>query len=451
MKYLARNIDRKLDSWFKRANRTPFLIIGPKGCGKTSTLLEFARRHYENVIYLNFQENSDAKKAFEGNLLVDEIVFRLTAMDPSRRFVPGKTIILLDEIQDCPRARFALKSFKNDGRFDVGAAASYIGLNIVHSSGTPMPIGSEEIFPMETMGFDEFLLAKGYDQSFIDRLLDYFDKRKPIDLLVHEKMLSLYYTYMAIGGFPEVVSAFLEGSSITACYEKLRSLTASIKSDPSKQRNERGRACYSPSDCARIAEAYDLISSFGQNKDNRRYVVSHIKTGTQYDKADAVNYLLNAEVAIKVENLTGLSLPLELSAVSSSFRLYYSDIGLLSSRFTLDTFGQIAIDGDFGMNKGFLYEAAVASSLHKAGLKPSFFRKPSGLEIDFVIDYHGCATMIEANARNGLAKAAKTVLAHPDHYGKTRLIKMGNTNIGEENGVLSMPYYLAFALGRTSF
>lgn len=163
-----------------------------------------------------------------------------------------------------------------------------------------MPIGSEEIFPMETMGFDEFLLARGYDQSFIDRLLDYFDKRKPIDLLVHEKMLSLYYTYMAIGGFPEVVSAFLEGSSITACYEKLRLLTAFIKSDPAKQRNDRGKACYSPSDCSRISEAYDLIASFGQSKDNRRYVVSHIKTGTQYDKADAVNYLLNAGVAIKV-------------------------------------------------------------------------------------------------------------------------------------------------------
>ncbi len=451
MKYLVRNIDRKLDSWLKRANRTPFLIIGPKGCGKTCTLLEFARRHYENVIYLNFQENSDAKKAFEGNLMVDDIVFRLTAVNPSWRFIPGKTIILLDEIQDCPRARFALKSFKNDGRFDVGAAASYIGLNIVHSSGTPMPVGSEEIFPMETMGFDEFLLAKGYDQSFIDRLLDYFDKRKPIDLLAHEKMLSLYYTYMAIGGFPEVVSAFLEGSSITACYEKLRSLTASIKSDPSKQRNDRGRACYSPSDCSRIAEAYDLITSFIQCKDNRRYVVSHIKTGTQYDKADAVNYLLNAGVAIKVENLTGLSLPLEFSAVPSSFRLYYSDIGLLSSRFTLDTFGQIAIDGDLGMDKGFLYEAAVASSLHKAGLKPYFFRKPSGLEIDFVIDYHGCATMVEVKARDGRAKAAKTVLSHPEHYGKTRLIKMGSMNIGEENGVLSMPYYLAFALGRTSF
>lgn len=194
-----------------------------------------------------------------------------------------------------------------------------------------------------------------------------------------------------------------------------------------------------------------MIASFNQSAENGRYVVSQIKTGSSNEKKDAIAYLLNAEVAIKVENLTGLSLPLELSAVPSSFRLYYSDIGLLTSRFPLDTFGQIALNGELGMNKGFLYEAAVASSLHKAGLKPYFFRKPSGLEIDLVIDCHGCATMIEAKARNGLAKAAKTVLAHPDHYGKTRLIKMGSMNIGEKNGVLSMPYYLAFALGRTSF
>ena len=452
MKYFPRNIDKRLDDWYKRPHHTPLLITGVRQCGKTRTLLEFAHRHYENIIYLNFWENVNAKKAFEGNLMVDDIIFRLTSMQPSLKFIPGKTIIILDEIQDCPRARLAFKSFKTDGRFDVGATGSYIGLNIVHGgAGTPMPNGSEEIFQMETMSFDEFLLAKGYDKSFVDRLLDFLDKKKPIDRLVHEQMLALYQIYMAIGGYPEVVSTYLEESSLPNCYQKLRSLTFSIKGDPAKRLDEKGRPYYSPSDIARIAESYELIASFNQNSENSRYVVSRINTGSPSEKKDAVTYLLNAEVAIKVENLTGLSLPLELSAVPSSFRLYYSDIGLLSSRFTLDTFGQIAIDGDLGMNKGFLYEAAVASSLHKAGLKPYFFRKPSGLEIDFVIDYHGCATMIEAKARNGLAKAAKTILSHPDHYGKTRLIKMGSMNIGEEDGILSMPYYLAFALGRTSF
>ena len=103
------------------------------------------------------------------------------------------------------------------------------------------------------------------------------------------------------------------------------------------------------------------------------------------------------------------------------------------------------------MNKGFLYEAAVASSLRQCGIKPYFFRKPSGLEIDFVIDWKGCPTMVEVKARDGRAKAAKTVLSHPEHYGKTRLLKLGSMNVGEEGGVLSMPSYLAFALGRASF
>lgn len=452
MRYFPRNIDRRLDEWFSRPHRTPLLITGVRQCGKTRTLLEFAHRHYKNVIYLNFWESEDAKKAFEGSLLVDDILFRLSSVQPSSKFVPGKTIIILDEIQDCPRARLALKSFKTDGRFDVGATGSYIGINVVSGGGgTPMPNGSEEVFQMGTMGFDEFLLARGYDQSFIDRLLDYLDKRMPIDPLVHERMLALYQVYMAIGGYPEVVSSFLEDNSLSACHQKLRSLSFSIKGDPAKRLDERGRPYYSPSDIARIGESYDLIASFNQSAENGRYVVSRIKTGSSNEKKDAIAYLLNAEVAIKVENLTGLSLPLELSAVPSSFRLYYSDIGLLTSRFPLDTFGQIALNGELGMNKGFLYEAAVASSLRQCGIKPYFFRKPSGLEIDFVIDWKGCPTMVEVKARDGRAKAAKTVLSHPEHYGKTRLLKLGSMNVGEEGGILSMPYYLTFALGRTSF
>ena len=180
--------------------------------------------------------------------------------------------------------------------------------------------------------------------------------------------------------------------------------------------------------------------------DNKRFVLSKIN-GNSYQRNDAVDYLLNANVVFKVNNVENPSLPLAIRKINSDFKLYYSDIGMMITLCGFDTLNSL-MQEKLGMNKGDVFEAAVADSLYKADIQPFYFAKEGGLQIDFVIAYHGVSTLIEAKAKTGNTKSSKTVMAHPEHYGITRLIKFGDYNIGYENEILTLPYYLVFALGK---
>lgn len=158
-----------------------------------------------------------------------------------------------------------------------------------------------------------------------------------------------------------------------------------------------------------------------------------------------MNYLLNANVAFKVNNVTNLSLPLKNGIISNDFELFYSDIGLLIASYGFDTIKAIMND-TIGMNKSYLFESLVAENLYKAGVPLYYFRKNSGLEIDFVISFEGYSTLIEVKAKSGNVKSSKTILNHPEHYGKLKLFKFGDYNIGFNDDIITLPYYLIFAL-----
>ena len=194
--------------------------------------------------------------------------------------------------------------------------------------------------------------------------------------------------------------------------------------------------------------AFDLTLSFDL-EDSRRFVLSKI-SGNSNQRNDAIDYLLNSNITFKVHNVQNVSLPLAVKKIESDFKLYYADIGLMITQCGYDTIRSIMED-TLGMNKGDIFEAAVADSLYKANIPVYYFAKNSGLEVDFVISYEGHSTLIEAKAKNGNTKSSKTIMSHPEHYGKTRLIKFGDYNIGFENNILTLPYYLVFALGKEYF
>lgn len=355
----------------------------------------------------------------------------------------------MDEIEDCPRARLALKSFKEDGRFEVIASGSYIGLNLSQNGNdaAPMPSGAQDIFCMKTMDFEEFLWAKGYREAQIDELLEYFWKKEKIPNAIHEKLRTLFKEYMRVGGCPETVSKFIEINNFSTAFKKNKSLVFDIKADPTKRKNENNKPIYTATEISRIQKAFDLILSFASNG-NKRFVVSKI-SGNSSQRNDAVDYLLNASIAFKVNNVENPSLPLAIRKIESDFKLYYADIGIATTLCGFDTIGALMRD-TLGMNKRDLFEAAIADSLYKANAPLYYFAKTSGLQIDFVISYSGYSTLIEAKAKSGNVKSSKTVMAHPDHYGVTKLIKFGDYNIGYENNILTLPYYLAFALGKST-
>lgn len=446
--YLKRKIDKILLDWWNKPHHSPALVSGVRQCGKTTSILQFVSKHFAHVIYINFWKTPKIKECFEASLEVDNIIKLLSFFDASFSFVPFKTIIILDEIQDCPNARLSLKFFKEDGRFEIIASGSYIGLNILENDApVPMPNGAEDIIYMKTMDFEEFLWANGYGEETISHLENYFEKKETIPSSIHEKMKQLFKEYMCVGGYPEVVLGYVSSHNFSSAFNKINSLIFDIKGDPIKRTNKEGKSLYNPSEIMRIQNAFDLIvsSSF---KDNQRFVISKISHGNGIANKDAVNYLVNANVAFKVHNVANVSLPLTVSKIESNFRLYYSDISIFMAMCGFDTIKALMQDS-LGMNKGQIYEAALADSLYKAFIPTYYFRKSSGLEIDFVISYLGYSTLIEAKAKKGNAKSSKTIMNNKEHYGVTKLIKFGDYNITQQNDILTLPYYLAFLINRT--
>ena len=445
--YLRRKIDVELLNWLKTKNHAPALISGIRQCGKSRSIKEFADRNFKYVNKINFWETPDAKNAFEGSLVVNDIIKKLSLQFASFVFAPGETILILDEIQDCPRARLALKSFKEDGRFEVIASGSYIGLNLEQKgeSVVPMPNGAEDIFHMKTMDFEEFLWANGYNDEQINNLLSYFKKKETIPENVHNRLKELFKEYISIGGYPEVVKKYLETNNFSTAFKKNESLIFDIKGDPVKRKKENGKPLYTTTEISRIQKAFDLVLSFTLD-DSKRFVLSKI-SGNSNQRNDAVDYLLNSNIVFKVNNVQNPSLPLAVKRIESDFKLYYADVGMMTTQCGYDTIRAI-MQNTLGMNKGDVFEAAVADSLYKANIPVFYFAKNSGLQIDFLISYLGKSTLIEAKAKSGNVKSSKTVMSHPEHYGETRLVKFGDYNIGFENNILTLPYYLVFALGK---
>lgn len=445
--YLTRKIDGILEKLIKDPLHNPILVAGMRQCGKTESVRQFGKTHFKHFNEINFWKNPEAKGIFDGSLDVDHLIKGILLEYPTFDFVPGETLLFLDEIQDCPRARLALKSFKDDGRFEVIASGSYLGLNIDQpkTEPTPKPEGAEEVVRMFTLDFEEFLWAKGYSPARLAFLEECFIKRNPIPAATHGKLLSLYDEYLCVGGFPESVLRFVQEGRFKTAHEKNKSLVFDIKGDPSKRKNVQGNPLYAPSEIARIQKAFDIIPSFTL-RENKRFVASRIE-GNGMQRVDAINYLVNAGVALKVNNVTAPSLPLSIGKIENDYKLLYADIGLLTAAFSYDEI-KATLRGQLGVNKGYLYEAAVGETLCKIGLTPYYFGKPSKLEIDYVISYDGYATLIEAKSKTGNTKSAKVVMNDPNHYGKTKLIKIGTYNIEERGDILTIPCYLTYLLGK---
>ena len=444
--YFRRKIDQRLLEWFESKGHSPALVYGIRQCGKSKSIKQFAESHFKYVNFIDFWKTPNAKIAFEESLEVDTITKFLTGLFPSFKFVPHETVLILDEIQDCPKARLSLKSFKEDGRYEVIASGSYIGLNI-DSSGVPKPNGSEDFLEMKTMDFEEFLWAMGYDDNFIGSLLEYFKNKTEVPKAIHLKMKQLFNEYVCVGGYPEALVKFINTNNFSEAFNKVKSLVIDIKGDPAKRKNEKDEPEYSLTEISRIQKAFDLIAAFVV-KDNQRFITSKI-SGNSYQRSDAVNYLLNSSVAYKAFNVEVPSLPLAVRKIDADFKLFYADIGILVNELGFDTIQGILQSGlGLGMNKGYLYEAVVADALYKANIPLFYFRKESGLEVDFLISYNGDATLIEAKSTTGNTKSSKQIMKNPNHYGKTKLIKIGDYNISEDGDIVTIPHYLTFILGK---
>ena len=437
---LQRKIERTLIKWKNTPNHKPLIIKGCRQCGKTFSVNAFAKEYYTHVVYLNFFEHPDYKLAFEGSKQIDSIVMNLTALLPNSRFVSGQTCIILDEIQECSAARTALKFFKIDGRYDVIATGSLLGVCGYKGDETDynsIPVGYEQHIEMFPLDFEEFLWANGINQEIIELLTKSLQERTPIPPAIHQRMRQLILEYTIVGGMPEVVNRFIATHNMSDVLEEQHSIITGYKEDMVKYAaNE---------DKVRLRVAFDSIPR-QLSKENKKFQFSVIKKGARAKEyITGIQWLEDAGIIIRCRNLSITELPLEGNAIEDSFKVYMRDTGLFVSMLEEGTQFDI-LQGRLYGYKGAIFENLIADLFTKMGRKLYYYRKDSGLEIDFVIRYHSECVLVEVKASTGNTKSTKTILQHPDKYHVYQAIKLGDYNIGEKDGILTLPVYMAFLL-----
>ena len=435
---LKRKIEQDLYAWKNTLSRKPLVIKGCRQCGKTFIVKDFAFKNYENVVYVNFIENPDYISVFEGSLEVDRLVMLLSALLGGKAaFVPGKTVIILDEIQDCPEARTALKFFYEDGRYDVIGTGSLLGVKGYGGKPRSVPVGAEKHLEMYPLDFEEFLWANGVDDNVIGLLKDCIQKEEPVPAALHKKLWELFLQYAVVGGMPEVVQAFVNTKDMASVLSMQRDIVDSYKDDMIKYADKK--------DKPNIRECFESIPN-QLSKENKKFQYSVVKKGASASKYEgSLQWIEDAGIITRCYNLNTPELPLRGNRLDNVFKVYMCDMGLFVSMLEQGTQFDILKGNLFGY-KGAVFENLIADIFHKMGRELSYYHKESGLEVDFVMKYKGLCTLVEVKAETGNAKSVKTILKHPEKYHIEQVIKLGHYNIGRNEQVLTLPSYLAFLL-----
>lgn len=443
---LKRKIEEELIAWKNDSNRNPLVIKGCRQCGKTFIVQKFAEENYANVVYLNFMQDSDYALAFEGSKRVDDIVMNLSAMIPQSQFVANETCIIIYEIQECPAARTALKFFKMDGRYDIIATGSLLGVKGYgerrnssgnESSKTSIPVGYETIIDMYPLDFEEFLWANGISEAIIGKLTACLDSIQPVPEAIHQKMRQLILQYTVVGGMPSVVNTFVNTHNMGRVLAEQRGIVAEYEEDMVKYASD--------ADKPRIRECFESIPR-QLSKEYKKFQYSTIRKGAKASQyTGSIQWIEDAGIITRCRNLTITELPLNGNAIDDCFKIYMADTGLFVSM--LDDGTQFDImQGNLHAYKGAIFENLVADIFTKMKRRLYYFRKDSGLEVDFVTRYKGECVLVEVKAKDGNIKSSKTILSHPEKYHVNHAIKLGDLNIGNSGQFLTLPLYMTFLL-----
>lgn len=442
---LKRKIEIYLAEWKEAKDRKPLVIKGIRQCGKTYIVQKFAKENYDSVVYMNFILEPDKKSAFTGNIDVDTIILNLSALIPGSRFINGKTCIILDEIQECKEARTALKSFHIDGRFDVIATGSLLGVKGYGKSKKKneeegqdsVPVGYETVIDMYPLDFEEFLWASGINDAVIGSVKSCFENETAVPDGIHKAMMELLYRYVIVGGLPEVVNCFLETKNIELIYKVQRNLIAEYEEDMVKYADD--------ADKPHIRECFESIPT-QLAKENKKFQYSVVKKGgraSQY--MGSIQWLEDTGIVQRCYNTSITELPLDGNAIKDCFKVYTTDIGILMAMLNYGT--QIDIlKGNLLGYKGAIFENLMADFLCKSGQKLYYFHKESGLELDFLVRFKEECVILEVKAKAGKAKSMITVLKNKDVYHMNNAIKLGQYNVGREGDILTIPLYMGFLI-----
>lgn len=439
MLYFKRKTDAYLDEWKRNPSRTPLIIEGARQIGKTCTIRNFAKSNYSSVVEINFAEMKKFKGITENGYSAESITNLISFLDPSMRFIPRKTLIFFDEIQEYPDIATCLKFFREDGRYDVICSGSMLGikLNEVNS----ISVGNKCNYTMRSMDFEEYLWAKGYTGNVIDNMLAHMLDGEPFSKIEHDVFTRLFLEYCIVGGMPEVIKSYITSNLYTDILSKQRTLTNDYEDDMIK-----------------YAEGLDkmkLIRTFRSipsqlAKANKKFQYSKIAHGARSGEyLGCVDWLENYGIINIAHCLNYPELPLKGNENYDAFKVYVSDTGLLVSMLEDEAYEDLRVNRNLGVYKGALYENFAAEALVKQDYALYYYSKPnSTLEQDFFIRSTNELIPLDINSGNTQKKSIRTLIQSPEYEDIRHGIKFISGNIGFIDPIYTFPHYCMFLLKR---
>ena len=428
---LKREISDRLSSWKREKKKKALCIIGARQIGKTTAIREFAQKEYENFLEINFILDHGAEKIFAGRLDADTIIENITAFK-MQKLEPGKTLIFLDEIQECPNARCAVKFLVEDGRFDYIESGSLLGVK--YKEVPSYAVGFEEIVYMYPMNLKEFFIANGVQNSTLTMLERCYEKHETVPVVMHETLLKLFATYIVVGGMPDVVQTYVNTHDIGKVIQTQRSILELYRHDISKYAEG--------SEKIKIKAIFDSIASQLDDK-NRRFVLNRIdENGRMNRYENAFLWLSDAGVALPSYNVTEPQPPLQLNEKRNLFKLFMGDTGLLCAS-CIDNIQFELLQGNMEVNMGSVLENVFAQAVKSNGFSLNYFESKKYGEVDFVIQNGLKVDLLEIKSGNDYKKhSALNKVSAVSNWRFGRRLVFCKENVAEESGVEYLPWYM---------
>lgn len=448
---LRRKVYDRLMEWRSREGHKPLLVRGQRQVGKTYIIREFAKT-YDHSIEVDLSKNARIRGAFAESSSVDDVLEALMLEDRSFDPVPGRTLIFLDEIQSCPSARAALKWFEEDGRFDVVASGSLIGVKrkkgekkVEEDDDEPsplVPVGYEEHLRMYALDFEEFLWAKGFREDTIGKVRAAVRERKELRGVVLNAFDDAFREYMMVGGMPEAVQTYVNGATVREVSSKLGDIVLSTYDDMAKYNDD--------VDVLKIRACFDSIP-FQLSGTNKKFMYSRIagngsRSGSRV-YGDALLWIDVAGVGNNCYSLKAITHPVSISRKKDSFKVYLSDTGMLIR--LMDGDDSVALSAvrrdDLSFNEGAITENVVAECLMKAGIKRNYYIKRSGkdmIELDFVVDLGSEVAVIEVKSGKDRNSPSMSKTIGDGRFQRRIMFERGNIRV-DGDGVEHYPLFAA--------
>ena len=431
---MDRKIMAYLESWKENPHRKPLILQGARQVGKTWSILEFGRTHYDNVAYFNFETNPKLSETFDENISPDYLIPILSHV-AGQTIVKGKTLIVFDEVQLCERALTSLKYFCEDApEYHIIVAGSLLGV-AVNRAKFSFPVGKVDIKTLYPRDVEEFMLAMG-EGALVEKIKECFQTDSPMPSALHDAAMQLYRQYLVVGGMPECVMQFVQTKDYILVRHTQDTILASYLNDMSKYNNL--------NEIKKTRLAYDNIT-VQLSKKNTRFQYKLIKKGGRASEFEnAIEWLCLSGIVSQVYKVEQIKKPLENYRDIDAFKIYVSDLGLLCAKKDLAANDVLYMVEELNDFKGGMAENYVNVQLTINGYSTYYWESDRGAEIDFVIQREGQLIPIEVKSADNTR--AKSLKVYMDTYKPAYAIKLSAKNFGFEDGKKIVPLYAAFCI-----